>query len=309
MVIIVDGNQLACRCYFSITSKNGGRNILTSKDGQRTETIYAFLSSFRKIVRTYKDENSTFFLTWDGGNDRRKAVYPQYKAGRKKFEDAFYEQLDEIRKIIKLLGIKQYHFSKVEADDIIGTLTVKSRKKGQKVLIVSSDHDFEQLITRHVKVYHPAGDFVKDEQYVLETYGISPNRLTEIMAITGDSTDNIPGIDKVGDKTAAKLILANGSLAYMLNNVDDIKILNKKGESVPAKDDLKEKIKNNVDNIRISHQLVKIVCDLDLEPDFSRQQTNFETAFEIFKKLDFEQFTNEFTQWKECFDDRARRDC
>jgi DNA polymerase-1 len=308
LVVIIDGNQLACRCYFSIITKNGHRNILTSsKTGQRTETIYSFLASFRKIIRTYKEDDTTFFLTWDGGNDRRKAIYSQYKAGRKKFEDEFYEQLDEIRKIVKLLGIKQYHFQAVEADDLIGTLTFKSRKKGKKVLIISADHDFEQLISRHVKVLHPlANDLIKDEKFVLDNYGVKPDRLIEIMALTGDTTDNIPGIEGVGDKTASKLILANGSLAYLLNNIDNICTLNKKGQSVPVKLELQQKIKDNIENIKIAYQLVKINCDLDIEPDFLKQPVDLDSVLKIFKDLDFEQFTNDFEKWKNCFNNCSR---
>jgi DNA polymerase-1 len=307
MVVIIDGNQLACRCYFSIITKNGHRNILTSKTGQRTETIYSFLASFRKIIRTYKEQDTTFFLTWDGGNDRRKSIYPQYKAGRKPFEDEFYEQLEQIRGIVKLLGIKQYHFLAVEADDLIGTLTYKSRKKGKKVLIISSDHDFEQLISRHVKVLHPlANDLIKDEKFVLDNYGVRPDRLIEVMALTGDTTDNIPGIDGVGDKTASKLILANGSLAYLLNNTDNICILNRKGQSVLVKPELQQKIKNNIENIKIAYQLVKINCDLDIEPDFSKQPVDLNSVLEKFKELDFEQFKDDFKKWEDCFSDCSR---
>jgi DNA polymerase-1 len=305
MVIIIDGNQLACRCYFAMTSKptmDGSKNILTSSSGQRTETIYSFLTAFKSLVQNYKQDDTTVFLTWDGGNDRRKSFFPDYKAGRKKFEDAFYEQLDEIRKIVYYLGVKQYHFKAVEADDLIGTLTTKSRKKGQKVLIVSSDHDFEQLISRHVKVLHPlANNLLKDEQFVLDTYGVPPDRLVEVMSLTGDPTDNIPGIEKVGDKTAAKLILANSSLENLITNVDSLMSFNRKGEKVPANDNLKQKIKEGIEGIRIANKLVKICCDLDVEPDFSIQPIDFESLLQTFKKLDFSQFENDFYKWKECF--------
>jgi len=295
MVVIIDGNQLACRCYFSLDK-------LTTSTGKRTETIYGFLTSFRKIVRDYGDDDSIFFLTWDGGNDRRKSIYPEYKAGRKKFEDAFYDQLDELRKIINLLGIKQYHYKAVEADDLIGTLTYKSRKKGKKVLIVSSDHDFEQLISRHVEVLHPMGhNIIKDVQFVFDNYGIAPDRLPEVMAITGDPTDNIPGIDGVGDKTAARLILANGSLDNIFSNIDNLKIMNRKGVMVDAKEELKQKVKLNLDNIKISYRLVKICSDLDIEPDFKKQEQDFNAVLQIFKELDFKQFSNEFHSWETTF--------
>lgn len=295
MVNIIDGNQLACRCYFSLEP-------LTTSKGRRTETIYSVLVSIRKLFREYGGKDTTFFVTWDGGNDRRKAIFSDYKAGRKKFEDAFYEQLAELRKILTLFGIKQYHFSAIEADDLIGTLTIKSRKKGQKVLIISSDHDFEQLISRHVEVLHPlANNLIKNVQYVVDKYGITPDRVAEAMAITGDPTDNIPGIEGVGDKTAAKLIAANGSLQQILANPDSLKTLNRKGEIVDAKDDLKQKIKLNLENIKIAYKLVKIYDDLDVEPDFSKQIVDFEAVRKIFEELEFEQFLNEFNRWEAAF--------
>jgi len=296
MVIIIDGNQLACRCYFSLDK-------LTTKEGVRTETIYGFLMSLKKIMREYKDEYSTVFLTWDGGNDKRKAIYPLYKSGRKPFESAFYDQLEELRDIISRLGIKQYHIKTVEADDLIGTLTLKSRKKGKNVFIVSSDHDFEQLISRHVKVLHPMGkNIIKDVQYVLDTYEISPDRLVEVMSLTGDSTDHIPGLEGVGDKTASRLIIANGCLDNVITNVDNLMIMNRKGVKVAAKDELKQQIKDNIENIKLANKLVQIDCDLDIEPDFSQQLIDFKYVFEKFKTLDFEVFCNEFESWKVTFD-------
>ncbi|MDD5650313.1 MAG: 5'-3' exonuclease H3TH domain-containing protein [Candidatus Nanoarchaeia archaeon] len=295
MVNIIDGNQLACRCYFSLEP-------LTTSKGKRTETIYSVLISIRKLIREYGGKNTTFFLTWDGGNNRRKAIFPDYKGGRKRFEDAFYEQLAELRKILSWCGIKQYHFPTIEADDLIGTLTIKSRKKGQKVFIISSDHDFEQLISRHVEVLHPlANNLIKNVQYVIDKYGITPDRIVEAMAITGDPTDNIPGIEGVGDKTAAKLIIANGSLDEILKNPDNLKMLNRKGCVVDAKDDLKQKIKLNLENIKIAYKLVKIIDDLDVEPDFTKQQIDFEAVKQEFKDLEFEQFLNEFDRWETTF--------
>jgi DNA polymerase-1 len=299
MVIIIDGNQLACRCYFTYLKNN---NKLMTTHGKRTELIYGFLASFRKIVRTYKDPTSTFFLTWDGGNDKRKAIYPQYKSGRAPFETAFYEQLDELRQIVKFLGIKQYHLKSVEADDLIGTLTVKARRKGKLVLIISSDHDFEQLISKHVKVLHPlANNLLKDYQWVLDNYGIAPDRLVEVMSLTGDPTDHIPGIEKIGDKTAASLILANDSLDNLILNVDVLKILNRKKEVVEAKPELKQKIKDAIEGIKLARQLVQIQCDLDIEPDFEIQPKDFKLLQTKYEQLEFNEYLEGFRQWEEVF--------
>lgn len=301
MIIIIDGNQLACRCYFSL---NTGKNskVLTNSKGKRTETIYSFLSSFKKIIKDYGNDDTIYFLTWDGGNDLRKKIYPEYKSGRKPFEYAFYEQLRKLREIIDLLGVKQYYYTGVEADDLIGTLTLKSRKKGKKVLIISSDHDFEQLISRHVEVLHPLGNnIIKDVNFVLDKYGLSPDRIPEVMAITGDDTDNIPGIDGVGEKTASRLILANGSLKNIIDCQSNLKILNKKNAIVDASEDLNKKIKENIESIKIAFQLVTIRTNLDIEPDFNTQKKDFVGVKNIFEELEFKQFLNEFDSWKTAF--------
>lgn len=295
MIIIVDGNQLACRCYFSLEP-------LTTSKGVRTETIFSVLVSIRKIIRENCDKDSTLFITWDGGNDKRKAIFPDYKAGRKKFEDAFYNQLNNLRRILTLLGIKQYHYNSIEADDLIGTLTHKSRKKGKKVLIISADHDFEQLISRHVNVLHPVKNpVIKDIQYVIDKHGITPDRLPQAMAISGDPSDNIPGIEGVGERTAAKLIVANGSLENILNDPDNLKTLNRKNEVVDANKNLKQKVKLNIENIKTSYKLVRISTDLDVEPDFNKQKIDFDAVKNEFKELEFESFLNEFDRWETTF--------
>jgi DNA polymerase-1 len=295
MVVIIDGNQLACRCYFSIDE-------LSNKRGERTETVYGFLVSFKKLIIDYC-KNATVLIAWDGGNAKRKTIYPDYKAGRKKFENAFYSQLDRLREILNLLSVKQFHYADVEADDIIGTLTYNYRKLGNKVLIVSSDHDFEQLITKHVEILHPMNNnIIKDINFVLDKYKIMPNRLPEVMAITGDPTDNIPGVEGVGDKTAAKLILANNSLEEMLENVDYLKILNNKGDKVDAKEKLKQKIKSNIDNIKISYKLVKICTDINIKNELKEViKPDFERVLNIFKTLEFERFIDDFDFWKKTF--------
>jgi DNA polymerase-1 len=121
------------------------------------------------------------------------------------------------------------------------------------------------------------------------------------MALTGDPTDNIPGIEGVGDKTAGKLVTANGSLENLLNNIDNLKNLNRKGEVVEASDTLKQKIKSNIDNIKLAYKLAKINTGLDFEPEFERKEINIEGVRNKFKELEFESFLNEFDSWEKSF--------
>ena len=220
MIIIIDGNHLASRCYFSIDE-------LKTSNGQNVNCIFGFLSSLRFTIRRFKKDADNFFIAWDSrGKKKRHEIYPEYKAGRKKIPDDFYEQLKILKETVGFLGVSQFRFKSTEADDIIGSLAVKIRKHGQRVLIISGDHDFVQLVSPHVTVLCPkmgmSKEKWKDYDYVVTNYGLKPNQITELMSLTGDPSDNIPGVPKVGEKTAAKLIQANGSLDNIIKNVDDV---------------------------------------------------------------------------------------
>jgi DNA polymerase-1 len=297
VVVIIDGNHLACRSYYGI------KPLITTY-GKETQCIYGVLNSLRIFYKRFKSPNTFFFIVWDiGGKSWRHKSYPLYKSDRAGIGGSFYEQANTIRDILKCFDINQYMQENVEADDFAGTLAFKARKKGERVLIISGDHDFEQLISSHIQVLcpKPGGkpEILKDLNYVRNTYQLEPQQLIEVMALAGDPSDHIGGIDGVGEKTAITLLKANNGLENLLKNVDNLKTISRKNnEVVDASENLKKKIKENIDTIRFVKKLVTI--DLKLEIDFKleRRKPDFDKLQASFKEFEFNRFLSDIEKWK-----------
>lgn len=301
MVYIIDGNHLACRCFFAVDE-------LKTSYGKHVNMIYGFVGFLKSFVKRFGSENH-FFVTWDSvGKTWRHKLYPDYKADRKKFPDEFYEQLDDVRQILRVLGICQYKENGVEADDIIGTLAYKSRQNRKRVLIVSSDHDFEQLISNSIQILSPSlaqsKEKFKDKNYVISKYGVKPKQLIDVMALTGDGSDNIAGIPGVGEKTAVNLLKANEGLKNVMDNVDNLKFFNKKGVLGNASESLKGKVRGGLGGIPLTKKLVTINCELPFEPVFERQRFNLGKLIVHFRKLEFKRFLKNSNSWETVFNGR-----
>ena len=299
MVIIVDGNHLASRCYFAI-------DPLTTSKGHLTNVTYGCINTIRSYKKRFG--NAYLIIVWDGrGKKEEHKIYEQYKADRKAFPEEYYIQIKDTQNILNALNVIQFQYDNIEADDVIGTITYKARKKGQKVVIISSDHDFEQLISSHVQIIIPSlaiyKEKTKDYNYVLERYvGLKPSQLVEMMSLTGDDSDNLDGIDGIGNKIAARLIKANGSLENVISNVDNLKTYNKKNELIDAPDNLKTKIKNNIETIKICNKVVALNCHLDVDVKFEHtRQIHIDRLKELFINFEFKSFLNEIDQWQSIF--------
>jgi DNA polymerase I len=295
MVIIIDGNHLACRNYYGI------KPLITTA-GKETQCIYGFLNSLRILIKRFKSPNTYFFIVWDiGGKSWRHLSYPRYKSDRPGIGGSFYEQVNMVRDIVRNFDVIQYMQRDVEADDFVGTLTLKARRKGEDVKIISGDHDFEQLISKHITVLCPkpgAPEVIKDIEFIRKTYDLEPHQLIEMMALCGDSSDHIDGVDGVGEKTAIALLKANNGLDNLLKNVDTLKTYSRKNELIDASEKLKEKIKSNIDMILQVKKLVTIDYNIDLEFVMERKKFDFEKLYSSFKELEFNRFLNDFEKWK-----------
>lgn len=298
MVIIIDGNHLACRNYFGI-------HPLVTTYGKETQCIYGVLNSLRILFKRFKSPKTYFYIVWDiGGKSWRHLTYPRYKSDRSGIGGTFYDQANTVRDIVKFFDIKQYMGKDIEADDLAGSLAYKARKNGQDAIIISGDHDFEQLISSHIKVLcpKPGGmpEILKDVEYVRKTYQqLEPNQLIEIMALTGDPSDHIDGVDGIGEKTAIALLKANKGLDNLLKNVDNLKTISRKNnEIVDASEILKNKIKSSIDMILQVKKLVTIDYRLDLDFKLERQKPDFEKLHLSFEELEFNRFLNDFEKWK-----------
>jgi len=292
MIVIVDGNHLASRCYFSATRKGG----LVTSYAKEVGLIYYLLNTLKSYYKRFDGKRNTFLIVWDSvGKTKKHEVFPEYKAGRKKFPEEYYQQIEEIIHILSVLGIEQYRIPAIEADDIVGTLALQARKLGNKVLIISGDHDFEQIISNSITILaaSPVGEVTKDKDYIRTKYGIEAHEVYTMMCLTGCATDGIPGIPKVASLTAVKLMKACGSLDNIIKNIDTIKI----------SEGLKNNVKNNWQLVEKNKELVKIDCHInDVKIAAERKKPDFAELKTIFEKLEFNKFLETFEKWKQAFD-------
>ena len=239
-VILVDGNNLLFRSYYA-TAYQG--NFMKNKNGFPTNALYGFVNMIHKIIN---DENPEYMLVaFDKGKTFRHEKYKDYKAGRIQMPDELKLQFPVAKEILTNLGIKWFEIDNYEADDIIGTLADKiDNSNDYKGLIVSSDKDLLQLISDKVIM-----KLLKSKDYVMmtketffEEYKLTPDKMIDIKALQGDSSDNIEGVKGIGEKTALKLLQEYGSLEGIYDNISYIKgavatkLINGKDKAFESKD-------------------------------------------------------------------------
>jgi DNA polymerase-1 len=229
-IIIIDGNNLAHRAFHvhkDLGTKIDDRYIFTG-------VPYGSIISILGYVQKYLNESGKVIVTWDEGRDRRKEIYPDYKGNRTEdWEDYdnFMAQRMLAKFIFRYCGILQVSKKGEEADDIIGTLSTNHAREGRKVLIVSGDHDMKQLLLENIHLLKPSTkkDILWDVKYFMKEYdGLYPHQYFNIMCLTGDSGDNIPGIRGVGEKTALKIIKDDVDVVFKLLKGENIKLTNEK---------------------------------------------------------------------------------
>ena len=250
-IFIIDGMALIYRAHFAMI-----KNPLITKTGQHTSAIYGFANSIIKII---KDEKPDFFVI---ALDTRKPtfrheMYPEYKQNRERMPDELSEQIEPILTMIDLMGIKSISMDGYEADDIIGTLTKTASESDIEAYIVSGDKDMMQLVDSTTYVYSLGNRFkpttVYDKDKVFEKYGVQPDMMIDWLALVGDKSDNVPGIEGVGPKTATKLLEEFGSYGEVFNNHDKIKNTR-----------ISERVMQARDTSSLSYDLVTIKRDLEL---------------------------------------------
>ncbi|MFM9139539.1 MAG: 5'-3' exonuclease H3TH domain-containing protein [Solirubrobacterales bacterium] len=254
---LIDGNSLAYRAFFALPD-----TIATSK-GQPTNAIFGFASMLVKII-TEHGSNPTV-VCWDAGSSGRKELDERYKANRTSRPDLLKEQWPYFEPIVEAFGWTNVSVEGYEADDVIGTLAERARnaKPPIDVVVVTGDRDSFQLIDPEgrVRVMATARGITDTKDYdydaVVERYGIGPELIPDFYGLKGDSSDNIPGVPGIGDKTASELLQRFGSLETILDSVDEISGAKRK-----------ENLVNHADDARLSKQLATIQRDvpLDLDP-------------------------------------------
>jgi len=278
-VILIDGNNLMFRSYFA-TAYTG--SIMRNSKGQATNALYGFVSMINKIVEEEKPEYMV--VAFDIGKNFRHDKYTEYKAGRNATPDDLKSQMPIARKLLDALGIKHLELEGYEADDIIGTLAKEADlDPDYDALIISSDHDLLQLISPQVSM-----KMLKSQNsiyYTLDTfkeeYGFDPIKIIDLKSLMGDSSDNIPGVKGIGEKTAKSLIQSYGSLDNIYANLENIK-----GK-------MKEKLEEDKENAYFSFELATIYKDVPLEINLNKltyEGPNQIELKEIYTELEFHSF-------------------
>ncbi|MCK4423344.1 MAG: DNA polymerase I, partial [Candidatus Omnitrophica bacterium] len=267
---LIDGNFLCYRAYYAISS-------LTNSRGKPTNAVYGFITTLNKLIKEKKPD--LLAVCFDSkGLTFRHEEYSEYKAHRKPMPEDLVSQLPLIKEAIGAYSICSFEKTGFEADDIIATLAVQGDKRGMEVYIVTADKDALQLVNDNIKVYNPyKQDLVYDIEQVRQRYGSGPEAVVEIMSLSGDSADNVPGVPGIGDKTAADLIKEYKTLDCLLKHVDEIK--GKTGQ----------KLKEYADQARLSHKLVTLKKDVPLEIDWEKlkaAEPDQDRLIELFKELE-----------------------
>ncbi len=249
---LIDGMALIYRAHFAMIN-----NPLVTQDGRHTSAIFGVVNSLLKLIREEKPDYFAFILDCKEPTFRHK-LYTDYKATREKMPVELVEQLEPLYNVIDQMKIPMVKKPGFEADDIIGTLSRQAESAGLDTIIVTGDKDMMQLVTDHVFVYSPGNRFKPTTIYnpakVKDRWGIDPVKIIDYLAMVGDSSDNVPGVDGIGAKTAVKLLLEYGDMENIIDHTEEIK--NKR---------VYNGLKNGRDMAHLSKELVTIHCEVPVE--------------------------------------------
>ena len=243
-LVLVDGSSFLFRAYHAVPP-------LTNPKGEPTNAIHGVANMLRKLVADHKTDYVTVVFDAPGKNFRHD-MYDQYKAHRPPMPDDLRVQIEPLHQLIRAMGLPLIMESGVEADDVLGALAQDAAKEGFHVVISTGDKDMAQLVTEQITLENTMSNTTTDVAGVFEKFGVKPEQIIDYLALMGDSSDNIPGVPKVGPKTAAKWLGIYQTLDNLIENADQIK--GKVGESLRA----------NLDQLPLSQQLTTIKCDLNL---------------------------------------------
>lgn len=282
-LLLVDGNSVAFRAFFAL---HNSLERFKNRNGLHTNAIYAFHNMFENVMQ--KEQPTHVLVAFDAGKTTfRTEMYAEYKGGRSKTPGEFKEQMPYIRELLTGLGVKYYELPNYEADDIIGTLAEKVDKEIFDVVVLSGDRDLTQLASKEIKVDITVKGVSDIESYtpehVSEKYdGLTPKQIIDMKGLAGDASDNIPGVTKIGEKTAIKLLNQYGSVEGIYEHIDEMK-----------QSKMKENLINDKEQAFLSKKLATIDTDAPVEVDIDSlayQGKDLDKLVPFFKEMDFKQF-------------------
>lgn len=251
-LLLVDGHYYLYRSFFAIRGLKNSR-------GEPTNAIYGFIKALRKMLADVKPDRAA--VVWDAGLPaRRVELQPAYKQNRSSMPDDLRPQEEWLQKNISLLGAQSVELPDTEADDLIASYALAARNAGADVVIATNDKDILQLVDEKIHIYSTNKTDIKEGGFALlgsaevaEKWGVPAARIADVLALTGDSSDNIPGVPGIGGKTAVQLVTSHGSVQAMLEN-----------PSLIENPRLREKIITGRDIITANREMVRLDDDLPL---------------------------------------------
>lgn len=282
---LIDATAFCYRAFYALKG-------LSTSFGQPTNAIYGFINMLNKILKERKPE--FIAVCFDVSRDTfRLKKFAEYKINRPAMPDGLSSQIPLIKEIISAYRLTIFEKAGYEADDIIASLVKKAKEKNIATTIVSSDKDILQLVDEDTLVFSPYKDegIIYDANKVLERFGVKPSRISDIIALSGDDIDNIPGARGIGEKTATELIKTFDSVENLLNNIEKIK-----------QEKIKTAIKDNFDKIRLSKELAVLEEDIDLDfklDELKISEPDYQELFRLFKYLEFKAFLKDLPALKD----------
>lgn len=283
-LVLIDGHSILNRAYYGVPD-------LTNSQGFHTNAIHGFLNIMFKILEEETPDYLTVAFDVHAPTFRHE-IYQEYKGTRKPMPEELREQVPVMKQILKAMGICVVEQAGLEADDILGTLAVRAEKEGMEVALVSGDRDLLQIASEHIMIRIPktkggrtevVNYYAKD---VKERYQVTPKQFIDLKALMGDTADNIPGVPKVGEKTATELMMQFGSLENIYNNLDNI-----------TKKSIRESLTKNKELADLSKVLATIKVDSEIDFSFKKARIgNFytEEAYVLCKQLEFKNLLSRF---------------
>ncbi|MCH9674724.1 MAG: DNA polymerase I [Gammaproteobacteria bacterium] len=278
LLVLVDGSSYLFRAYHALPK-------FTNQAGEPTGAIYGVVNMLKKLRVDYPSEY--LGVIFDArGKTFRDEMYAEYKANRPPMPEDLSPQIEPLHEVVKALGMPLLVVPGVEADDVIGTLATQARDAGFKVVISTGDKDIAQLVDENVTLVNTMDDKTLDPAGVQEKFGVPPELIVDYLTLIGDTVDNVPGVPKVGPKTAAKWLVQYGSLDAIIENAHEVK--GKVGENLRAA----------LDQLPLSRDLVTLRCDVELEhaPDaLTMGEPDLPKLKEFFARFEFNTWLSEAT--------------
>lgn len=281
-VLLVDGHSQAYRAFFGV------KTPLSTRSGEPTTAVYGFIRKFLSVLREYKPDFAA--VAFDLGDTWRHSEYSDYKATRDAMPDEMRPQLGRIEQFLQAMHVPIVTYENYEADDVLGTLAEQAAAAGHDVLILTGDRDMFQLINDKIRILYTKGGpnpetVIYGQDEVEERYGLSPAQFVDLKALIGDSSDNIPGVTGVGEKTAAKFLNEYGDVSNLYAHIEEVSGPKTRQNLAEAK----EAVERN-------QRLMRIVTDLDVTFDADTYRTgefNRDAILDLFHELEFRSLVRE----------------